>query len=387
MFVSETHGAVRDLRQARRNGHRAAFLVSDGSPVAAATPWRREPAEAKSARRGFGPEAYLGASRAAREVRQMLHALSGVPFSALLISGETGTGKGLAAKILHQSGARAQGPFIEVNCATLPRDLMESELFGHEAGAFTGAKGAQKGLLEQASGGTLFLDEVADLDISLQPKLLNAIEDRVIRRLGAEQTIGIDLQIVAATNGDLARETSAGRFRPDLYHRLNVFEIALPPLRDRMEDIEDLTLAFVAEFNRKADKEVKVVPGEVWQLLMSHSWPGNVRELRNVVERTVLLSNSETLPIEWVRLRRGEDGQVPDPAKHGDCLHLPLDGSMALADMDRHIIATALSRNHHNVMATARALGTTRETLRYRIRKYGLARKGAAEEAGRYLNI
>ncbi|MCB1694533.1 MAG: sigma-54 factor interaction domain-containing protein, partial [Pseudomonadales bacterium] len=193
--------------------------------------------------------AYVGHSAAAREVRQMLERLARVPFSALIVTGETGTGKGLAARILHHSGPRGSGPLVEVNCAALPHELMEAELFGHEAGAFTGAKGRRRGLIEQADGGTLFLDEIGELDIDLQAKLLKAIEDRRVRRVGGDREIAIDCQIIAATNQDLEARIAAGDFRADLFHRLAVFRLPIPPLRTRKADLRDLLPGFIADFN------------------------------------------------------------------------------------------------------------------------------------------
>ncbi|MFV0296440.1 MAG: sigma-54-dependent transcriptional regulator [Hyphomicrobiaceae bacterium] len=338
---------------------------------------RRLKRATRDEQRSYQPDAFRGKSVAAQSARDLLQRLCGLPFSGLIINGETGTGKGLAAKILHHSSPRADAPFVSVNCAALPRDLLESELFGHEAGAFTGAKGKHVGLMEQASGGSLFLDEIAEIDIALQPKLLKAIEDKMIRRLGGEREIPIDVQIIAATNRVLGEEMQAGRFRRDLYHRLSVFEISLPPLRQRPEDIEELVFAFIDEFNALAKKKVRHVPEKIWAILEAYEWPGNVRELRNVVERAVLLSVSDTLPLEWIQLSRTDDQSrlVSDKTGGKDLIQLPLDGSMALEDMDRFIIETALRRNAYNVMATARALGTTRETLRYRVQKYGLLRE------------
>ncbi|MGX2032084.1 sigma-54-dependent transcriptional regulator [Methylocaldum gracile] len=323
--------------------------------------------------RRYSPEAYVGKSRAAQRVREMLTRLTQVPFSALIIGGETGTGKGLAARILHYGGKRAENPLIELNCAALPRELLESELFGHEAGAFTGALSRHRGLIEQAEGGTLFLDEIGEMAPDLQSKLLKAIEDRKIRRLGSEKEISVDVQILAASHRDLEDMVKRGEFRGDLYHRLSVFKLTLPPLRDIKEDLEDLVELFVAEFNAKAGKHVKVVPEAAWAELRAHDWPGNVRELRNVIERCVLFAEGPLLPVEWLQLRRhGEKGMLGIDAASADGLFIPLDGSMALDDMDCYIIRTTLERHDGNVTAAARALGTTRETLRYRIRKYGL---------------
>ncbi|MGZ8186128.1 MAG: sigma 54-interacting transcriptional regulator, partial [Methylobacter sp.] len=281
------------------------------------------------------------------------------------------TGKGLAARILHYGGPRAQQPMIEVNCAALPRELLESELFGHEPGAFTGAAGRHRGLLEQADGGTLFMDEIGEMPPDLQAKLLKAIEDHKVRRLGGEKEINVDVRIVAASNRDLEKMAQAGSFRTDLYHRLSVFRVILPPLRDAVEDLDDLVPLFVAEYNAKAGRQVKEVPESVWRKLKAHYWPGNVRELRNVIERCVLFSDSPVFPEQWLQL----PGQQNNPAagSHANnSILLPLDGSMALEDMDRFIIKTALERAGNNLAAAARALGATRETLRYRVRKYNL---------------
>jgi DNA-binding NtrC family response regulator len=330
-----------------------------------------EIAEAKT--RAFSPDSFVGRSQAASDVRQMLRKLGTVPFSTLLITGETGAGKGLAARILHHSGLRAEGPLVELNCAAMPRDLVESELFGHEAGAFTGAKGRRRGLMEQADGGALFLDEIGELEIHLQAKLLKAIEERSFRRVGGEREIKVDAQIIAASNSDLLAMIDRGAFRSDLYHRLSAFQLALPPLRTRKEDLEDLVPVFIAEFDALASKNVSTIPEQAWQTLRRHDWPGNVRELRNVVERCVLLSEREVFNIRWAQLSTDAPrGDAAGPELDGDRLCIPLDGSMALDDMDRFIIKTTLERCDHNITAAARALGTTRETVRYRVNKYGL---------------
>jgi len=315
--------------------------------------------------RRYSPEAFVGHSEKAQAVRQLLTKLTQVPFSALIIGGETGTGKGLIAKILHYGGARAMQPMIEVNCAALPRELLESELFGHEAGAFTGATSRHRGLLEQADGGTLFMDELGEMPLELQAKLLKVLEDQKIRRLGSEKEISVDVQIIAASNKDLEAMAKDGTFRVDLYHRLNVFQVNLPPLREMVEDLDELVPLFVAEYNAKAGKNVKQISPDVWQKLKNHDWRGNVRELRNVIERCVLFSESSDFPVQWLQFVT--NGKVSIDSTH---IHLPLDGSMALDDMDKFIIQTALKRANNNLVAAARILGTTRETLRYRVKKY-----------------
>jgi DNA-binding NtrC family response regulator len=344
-----------------------------GGAARSARAQRRLSDEASAQTQRYAPHTFAGHSAAAGAVRSMLDKLAAVPFSALIITGETGTGKGLAARIVHHSGPRAAGPLVELNCAALPRELLESELFGHEAGAFTGAKGRRRGLMEQAGGGTLFLDEIGDMDMDIQAKLLKAIEDRAIRRLGGDREITVDMQLIAATNHDLQQRVAQGGFRADLYHRLSVFRLELPALRTRKEDLRELVPTFVAEYNAKAGKRVQVIPDEVWERLSAHQWPGNVRELRNVVERCVLFSSGEVFPAQWLQLEAGPAaGTLAKVGAEDDRLWLPLDGSMALDEMDRYIIKIALEKCRYNVTAAAKVLGTTRETLRYRIQKYGL---------------
>jgi DNA-binding NtrC family response regulator len=329
----------------------------------------------------YSIERFLGTSKQAAAVRELLTKLSEVPFSALVIGGETGTGKGLAARILHHSGMRAIGPLVEINCAALPRELLESEIFGHEAGAFTGARKRHRGLVEQADRGTLFLDEISEMAPDLQTKLLKVIEDKTFRPLGGEREISVDLQVIAASNRNLTQMANQGEFRDDLYHRLSVFGLQLPPLRDRCEDLEDLLPAIVAEFNLKAGRNVRKIPDSVWAALKSYDWPGNIRELRNVVERCVLFAEGESFPEQWL--------QLPGPAliaaragggANGDSLPLPVDGSMSLDEMERQIIRSVLDRTQNNTAAAARLLGTTRQTLRYRIQKHGLATTTEAED-------
>ncbi|MCF7991476.1 MAG: sigma-54 dependent transcriptional regulator [Thiohalocapsa sp.] len=349
---------------------------------------KRLRSQATDEQRRYTPDSLIGCSEIMAQTRRMIARLAEVPFSALIIGGETGTGKGLVARILHHSGPRADGPMIEVNCAALPRDLLESELFGHEAGAFTGAKGRHRGYLEQANEGTLFLDEIAEMDLDLQTKLLTVLEDRSLRRLGSEKMVDVDVQIIAASNRNLEERVRDGSFRSDLFHRLSVFRLDLPPLRARLDDLRDLVPALIEEYNARSGRSVRRVPEDVYALMRDYDWPGNVRELRNVIERAVLLADSETFPAEWMQLGRGlgrtAGSNRSEPHLDGDRLVIPLDGSMALDQMDSYIIRTALERSHWNVTAAARALGTTRETLRYRVQKYGLMEHGEpADEESR----
>lgn len=386
------YGTVADSVRALRLGafdflekpadfQRLDLVVAGAARSAKAQRRLRDQAHKESAR--YTPQSFVGGSLAAQRVRDMLSRLCEVPFSALVISGETGTGKGVAAKILHHAGPRTGGPLIDINCSALPKDLLESELFGHEAGAFTGAKGLRRGLMEQADGGTLFLDEIGEMPLDLQAKLLKAIEEKTFRRVGGDQVVRVDVQVIAATNRDLAAQVRDGSFREDLYHRLSVFRLDVPPLRERLDDLDELVPLFIGEFNAKSGRRVSTVPEPVWQRLRQHRWPGNVRELRNVIERCVLFARDDKLPIEWLQLTPAREESPRQPTvtstphdaggRDSDSIRLPLNGSLGLDDIDRLVIEAALARHHHNVTAAARALNTTRDTLRYRIRKYGIS--------------
>ena len=330
---------------------------------------RRLSSEAANQVARHGPARFIGRSDRAEETRHMLDQIAQADFSALVLRGETGTGKGLAAKILHYNGPRAEGPIVEVNCAALPGELLESELFGHEAGAFTGAKGRRAGLFEQADGGTLFLDEIGEMPMNLQAKLLKAVEDRTVRRVGGSREIRIDVRIIAATNRDLEQEVVENRFRSDLFHRLSVFQVVLPSLAERPEDIEDLVQSFITEFNDRTNRRIRQVPDEVWSELKGHQWPGNVRELRNVIERCVLLSRGSTLERRWLQLGSATNG---GPQVEGDRISFPLDGSISLDEIERRMIEAALQRTRGNVTRAAAVLGISRQTMRYRIEKHAI---------------
>ena len=321
----------------------------------------------------YSIDSLIGDSPAMQSLRSMLRQVVNVPFSSLIVSGETGTGKGMIARILHYSGVRSQAPLVEINCAALPRELLEAELFGYEAGAFTGAKKRHRGLFEQAHTGTLFLDEIGEMDLDLQSKLLKAVEDLRIRRLGSETEISVDVQIIAATNLDLVEKVAEGLFRRDLYHRLNVINIRIPSLRERKQDLEQLVPQFITACNRKSAKSVSNISEQAWQIIKSYDWPGNIRELRNVLERCVLLAHNQDLPVEWLQLQNPKsqyNGNQASVNQQG--VFIPLDGSLNLHEMEKFIIQEALNRTDANVTAAARMLGTTRETLRYRVQKYHL---------------
>ena len=325
-------------------------------------------AQAEGLHERYSVSAYVGDSSESRAVRSAITRLCDVHLSSLLIGGETGVGKGLVARILHYSGARREGPLVEVNCAALPAELLESELYGHEPGSFTGASQRHRGLFEQAHDGTLFLDEISELDGRLQAKLLRAVEEGRIRRVGGEREIELDVQVFAASNRDLQERVKAGQFREDLLHRLSVFCVDVPPLRDRPEDIEPLLTQFIAEFNARSGKRVQTVSPEAWARIRGYDWPGNVRELRNVVERSVLLSDGTTFPETW--LPSVTRSSSPEEADAGRVLRFVLDGRETLEHWEERILRAALDQTEGNVAAASRLLGMSRQTLRYRLEKH-----------------
>lgn len=341
------------------------------SALRSANAQRRLQTSSKDASLRYSIDSFVGNSSIARQTQQMLRQLSQAPFSALILTGETGTGKGLATRILHYNSVRAKESLVELNCAALPKDLLESELFGHEAGAYTGATSRHRGLVEQAQGGTLFLDEIGEMPLDLQTKLLKVIEDRKIRRLGSENEIAVDIQIIAATNCNIQEDIEQGKFRADLYHRLSVFELRMPSLRERPEDLSELLPDIIAEFNLKSGKNVTQIPQTVWNKLENYSWPGNVRELRNVLERCIMFSDSNVFPEQWLQLQAISSPGTDNHSTSTD-IHLPTDGSMGLDEMTGEIVRTMLDKYDNNVSEVARVLKTTREKIRYRINKYHL---------------
>ena len=281
--------------------------------------------------------------------------------SAVLIQGETGTGKEVIARAIHEASPRRHNRFVALNCAAIPSALLESELFGHERGAFTGACAQTKGRFQMADGGTLFLDEIGDMPLELQPKLLRALQEREFERLGSSQTVRVNVRVVAATNQDLGLLVSKKLFRADLFYRLNVIPICLPPLRERVEDILPLTEFFVAKFAARLNKPIDVIPDEVVAVLQAHDWPGNIRELQNFIERAVLFSPGSVLRVplglKQMATQRSE-GTV-----------------RTLADADReHILETLKQANWliGGQNGAANRLGLPRTTLVYKMRKLGI---------------
>ena len=305
-------------------------------------------------------------------LRQLLDAearLQSGPPPAVLVRGETGTGKELVARALHFSGGRRARPFVELNCAALPAPLLESELFGHERGAFTDARERKLGLVETAEGGTLFLDEIGDMEPALQAKLLKLLEEHSVRRLGSVREQRVDVRIVAATHRPLDQLVREGRFRADLYFRLRVVELELPPLRERGDDILRLARAFVATHAARYGRPTPALLPGAEAALLAHRWPGNVRELRNLLEQAVLLCTGPAIDAGDLALRAG----VPEAeARTGEAVER--DGAEVgrLPDIERRALQRALARTGGNVSRAARELGISRDTLRYRIGKHGL---------------
>lgn len=300
----------------------------------------------------------VGESKAMQQVRVLVQRVAETDASVVLL-GESGTGKGMIARLIHGLSRRRDAPFLDVNCAALARELLESELFGHERGAFTDARERKLGLLEAAHGGTVFLDEIADMDQHVQSKLLKAIEDRRFRRLGGVREIQVDVRIIAATHRDLREEVEAGRFRNDLYYRLNVFQIVLPPLRDRKEDILPIASAFIAELNPVLGKQVQGIHPEAVRILEAYPWPGNIRELRNVIERAMILARGdeirpEHLPRE-IRTQKGADA-----------------GLMSLEELEAAHIRRVIHAVGGNLKKAAEVLGISRSTLYEKIERYGI---------------
>jgi two-component system response regulator AtoC len=288
----------------------------------------------------------------------------------VLITGETGTGKGLVARTIHASGPRSGRPFIDVNCTALPATLMEAELFGYERGAFTDAKESKLGLFEAAEGGFIFLDEVGDIELALQGKLLRAIEDRTVRRVGGIRDRKIDVRILAATNRDLQKDVQGERFRKDLFFRLAVILLRLPPLRERADDVLILAEHFLKHYAAKYGRDVRRISVEAQALLRAYPWPGNVRELSHVMERAILWSHEAELSAEHLSLNNPDELMQPDdaaPAVPG----LPPDG-MDLAQWERAMLEQALRQSDGNQTRAAQRLGISRDTLRYRLKKYGI---------------
>jgi PAS domain S-box-containing protein len=309
-------------------------------------------------------------SASMRDVLNFVRRVAASEATTILLEGENGTGKDLVAKTLHYQSLRQAEPFIAINCAAIPETLLESELFGYEKGAFTDARAQKRGIFELADRGTLFLDEIGEIPLMLQAKLLRVLEDQSFRRLGGLKDINLDLRVIAATNKNLREAVKEGAFRQDLYFRLNVIQILIPPLRDRTEDILPLTRFFIEHYNRRFKRNIEGTTDAAAKLLAAHDWPGNVRELRNAIERAMILEEStfitpQSLPIAIVRPDPG------GPALAPAAVDIPSDG-LSLEDNERSLLARALEKTNGNQTQAARLLRITRDTLRYKMKKFNL---------------
>jgi DNA-binding NtrC family response regulator len=325
---------------------------------------RREVQALRSSQsQAYGLDAIIGSSTAMQRIKALLARVAASPASTVLLTGETGTGKDLAAKAVHYSSDRASRAFVNITCSALPEQLLESELFGHERGAFTDARQQKRGLFETADGGTVFLDEIGEMTPALQAKLLRFLEEKTFKRVGGLADLRVDVRVVAATNRDLEEEVKAGKFREDLFYRLQVMPIPLPPLRERRGDVPLLANYYIDRFNREFRKRVKGLSPAATTLLEQYQWPGNVRELRNAIERAMLLVDRERLePEDFTTLTRSVE-----PAQ----FRLPPEG-VNLDEVERQLLIQALERAAGNQSQAAQLLGINRDQVRYRVEKFGL---------------
>jgi two-component system, NtrC family, response regulator AtoC len=374
--VSSVETAVEAMKQGAYHYANKPFNLDEISVVVAkaleTTALRRE----VRALRATQSEPYafgriVGDSPAMQSLRALLQRVATSPTSTVLLMGESGTGKDLAAKVIHYSSERAAKPFMNITCSALPEALLESELFGHERGAFTDARQQKSGLLESADGGTVFLDEIGEMVPALQAKLLRFLEEKAFKRIGAAGDVRVDVRVIAATNRELEDAVKQGRFREDLFYRLNVMQIVLPPLRDHASDVPLLTGYYIDQFNREFRKHVRGVTPEAAELLRGYRWPGNNRELRNAVERAMLLADTDLLAPEHFPM------SVTRRSGH-QLFELPDDG-VSLEAVERALVLQALERTGWNHTKAAALLDLNRDQIRYRVEKFGLEKTASHE--------
>ncbi len=336
-------------------------------------------------RRRAGYHEVIGPSPKMTELMSFVRKVAASEATTILIQGESGTGKDLIAKAIHYESSRQEKPFVAINCSAIPETLMEAELFGHEKGAFTDAKQMKKGLFEAADGGTLFLDEIGELSPLLQAKLLRVLEDQVIRRVGGVRDMQVNVRVIAASNRDLEKAVRAGQFRQDLYYRLAIIAIFIPPLRERKEDIMPLVEFFIKHYNRRFKKSVRGITGDTRNLLLSHSWPGNVRELKNSVERAMILEDEQLLRSIYLPFAVAESGgptafersssESGEHLANGRTLprlHIP-EGGTSLEEIEHAMVKLAMKQANNNQTHAARLLDISRDALRYKLKKFGLS--------------
>ena len=388
VIVLAATGTVQEAVDAMQQGA-ADYLPAPLQPEAAVP--RLLKVLARRARPAAGsaapPSGLIGTSLAMRKIDTTIERISRYKANVLLL-GESGTGKELIARSLHARGPHRHHLFVPLNCASLGRDILENELFGHERGAFTGANERKQGLLELADGGTVFLDEIGEMDVATQAKLLRVLERNEFRRVGGTQKLKVDISVIAATNRDLEQDVEAGRFREDLYYRLKVVTLVVPPLRDRREDIPDLVRAFIDDFNRRNGGRIRSVSREAIRLLGAHDWPGNVRQLKNTIESAAVLTTSEVIDAGSIAEQltgrpshRPEMRRALPPAAGSRARSVATEGVLTiplgttLADAERDLILATL--NHARTRAAAaRALGLGLRTLYTKLRQYGLSEAG-----------
>lgn len=326
----------------------------------------------------FSFDQIIGQSAATKEMIALACKVAASEVSSVLLQGESGTGKDLVAKAIHYASGRAERPFIAINCAAIPATLIESELFGHEKGAFTDARARKEGLFEQAQGGTLFLDEIGELELGLQAKLLRVLEEGAFRRVGGLKDLPLDVRVIAASNRNLKVESESGKFRLDLYYRLSVIQIDLPPLRERGDDVLMLANFYIAHFNERLRKRIRGLSREVEEVFRQYRWPGNVRELRNVVERVMILEDAERITTIWLPrdLIKGEralsapsTASLRQPAETDAPLFRLPDAGADLEQVELSLVSQAMERSGGNQTRAAELLRISRDQLRYRLKK------------------
>ncbi|MCK4236616.1 MAG: sigma-54-dependent Fis family transcriptional regulator [Candidatus Krumholzibacteria bacterium] len=324
----------------------------------------------KKEREAYDFKHFLGKSKVMKDIFKKVKKIGESKASTVIIQGESGTGKELVARAIHECSNGGNRPFLEINCAALPETLLESELFGHERGAFTDAKYRKKGLFELAEGGTIFLDEIGEMGITLQSRLLRVIENRSFRRVGGVKDLSVNTRIISATNRDLKQAIKQGFFRNDLYYRLQVIPIFIPPLRERKEDISLLANHFISLFNKEFKKKTKKISPDIAGLFKSYSWPGNVRELRNVLERAILLEAEDELLIEHLPLEISRSGEFEEIVRKEETLNdlYPIN----IKEMEKLLIIKTLKETEGNKSKAARILGISRQTLREKAKFYNI---------------
>jgi len=338
-------------------------------------------------RRTVGYDSVVSVSPKMTELMHFVRKVASSEATTILIQGESGTGKDLIAKAIHFESSRHQKPFVAINCSAIPETLMEAELFGHEKGAFTDAKQMKKGLFEAADGGTLFLDEIGELTPLLQAKLLRVLEDQVIRRVGGLRDMQVDVRVIAASNRDLEKAVREGQFRQDLYYRLAIIAIFIPPLRDRKEDILPLVNFFIERYNRRFKKSIRGITSQTRALMLAHNWPGNVRELKNTIERGMILEDEPFLRPIYLPFSVGESGgrtlfERTSPADCGHTLpngrtlprlYIP-EGGTSLEEVEHSMVELAMSQASNNQTNAAKLLDISRDALRYKLKKFNMVR-------------